>query len=120
MEGALYSTYTLWNLVNGDIRQVLRKYTLCHFNQRFLDQLINSDNPMTVLTGLKSFQKEDYSGNFQLIVTVMKRGNAMVNFYIAKNIPEEMLDSDQYKEAFLAIWDYLDPNTKFVLNKKFN
>lgn len=117
VDGALYSTYTLWHMANGDIQQKLRKYTLSHYTSNFQQQLLQSRNTKSIIFGLKNLDEEFYPAHFSQIIDLMKRGNPLVNFYIAKNISEDDLDYGENKKELLKIWNLLDPNTQSVLSK---
>lgn len=115
VDGALYSTYTLWHLVNGDIKNVLANWTIKNYNSKMEQQLIFSDNTNSIIFALKRFDEQDYVGRFQEILRVMKKGYPLVNFYIAKNLPAEIFLSEENIQSLNQIWQLLDPNTKSIL-----
>jgi len=117
VEGALYSTYTLWHMTNGNIKHMLQEYTLSRFNLDLQQQLLESNNPKTIIFGLKNLEEEFYFTHFDKIISLMKQQYLLVNFYIAKNISQKVLDYGENKKELLKIWDLLDPNTKSVLSK---
>jgi len=117
VDGALYSTYTLWHLINGDIQQEIREHTLLKYNAALEDQLLSSDNPKTILFGVKNLNETYYFNRFEKIVDLMKSGNPLVNFYIAKNIPEGVLAKKENTMSIRGIWNDLDRNTQSVLSK---
>ncbi len=119
VDGALYSTFTLWHLINGNIRQELGKFTKANFKKEYLNQLISSKNPRTVLYGLKRLTPDDYATNFPLILSVLTRGNGLANFYLVKKIPKEVLLEPANKTSLEALWNKLDANTKSVLSKHY-
>ena len=115
VDGALYSTYTLWQLVNGDIKNVLANWTIKNYNSKMEQQLLFSDNTKSIIFALKQFDEQDYVDRFQEIIHVMKKGYPLVNFYIAKNLPSEVFLSDDNINSLNQIWQLLDPNTKSIL-----
>jgi hypothetical protein len=115
VDGALYSTYTLWHLVNGDIKNILSECTIKNYNSKMEQQLLYSDNTKSIIFALKQFDEEDYVNRFQEIIQVMKKGYPLVNFYIAKNLPSEVFRSDDNINSLNQIWQLLDPNTKSIL-----
>ena len=116
VDGALYSTYTLWHLVNGDIRKVLSNCTIENYNSKIEEQLLFSDNPKSIIFALKQFEDKDYINRFQDVIRIMKKGYPLVNFYIAKNLPPEVFLSEENQKSISVIWQSLDPNTKSILN----
>lgn len=115
VEGALYSTYTLWHLINGDIRQKLWKNTLLIYNPKIESQLLNSTNPRTKILALKMVDDSYYFNHFDEIIQMMQSGNPLLNFYIAKKIPEGVFDIEKNRNSISSIWNLLDFNTQSVL-----
>lgn len=58
VDGALYSTYTLWHLVHGNIKQQIQKYTLANYNSVIEKHLLRSGNPRTVVLVYTNRKKE--------------------------------------------------------------
>jgi len=117
VEGALYSTYTLWHMANGNIKYKLREYTRSNYSYSLQQQLLESNNPKTIIFGLKNMEEEFYFAHFDQIISLMKQQNLLVNFYIGKNISKDVLDYGENKKELLKIWNLLDPNTQSVLSK---
>ena len=116
VDGALYSTYTLWHLVNGDIKNVLINSTINNYNSKMEQQLILSNNIKSIIFAFKQFDERDYISRFQEVIQVMKKGYPLVNFYISKNIPPEVFLYEENIESLKLIWQLLDPNTKSILS----
>ena len=116
VEGAVYSTYTLWHLVNGGIVNQLRKHTQTNYNPAIQNQLLESENPKTLLFVLKTFNAEDYIDHFEKVISIMKLNIPVINFYIAKKIPKTLFSKEENVIALQNIWDNLDKNTQSVLS----
>ncbi len=54
-----------------------------------------------------------------MLFSIMKMDNPLVNFYIAKILPESVLNIDKNKEHLKIIWEHSDHNTKSILHKYF-
>ena len=120
VDGALYSTHTLWKLINGKIKEQIKEYTNTNYNEQFEQQLLNSENGSTNLFVLQKFKDEDYVNKFNLVIEIMKRKHSLVNFYISKALPETIFKNNIQKQQLKDIWSYLDENSKSVLSKKLN
>ena len=120
VDGALYSTYTLWHLVNGGIRSKLRNYTKEKFDASLQKQILRSNNPRTVLFGLKMMEEEDYLANSDLIYLIMASGNPMVNFYISKQLPKSFFSSEQNTKELKTLLPDLDKNSQAILYKRMD
>ena len=116
VEGALYSTYTLWHLVNGNIRSVLTNCTMENYNSKMEEQLIFSDDSKAIIFALGQFEDHDYIDRFQEVIRIMKKRYPLVNFYIAKNLPSEVFLSEENLKSISLVWELLDPNTRSILS----
>ncbi|MBT28495.1 MAG: hypothetical protein CMO01_02460 [Thalassobius sp.] len=117
VDGALYSTYTLWHLVNGDVRKEIRKYTQSTYDEQMEAQLLSSANPRTVLFGLKNLDESSYPQKFTQLVQILQRSNPLVNFYITKRLTPEIFQNPENRAAIQNVWESLDKNTQSILSK---
>jgi len=115
VDGALYSTYTLWHLVNGEIKKELSNCTLKNYDSKIEQQLLLSDNTNSIIFALKELNDQEYVDRFQEIIQVMEKGQPLVNFYIAKNLPPQVFLPDENIKSLEMVWHVLDPNTKSIL-----
>lgn len=120
VEGALYSTYTLWHLANGKIRRDLLTHTLENYNHEIEYQMLYSGKTHQVLIALKQWKDHDFISRFPEVIRILKDGDPLVNFYMAKKLPVDLYRSKQNIKSLTEIWDSLDPNTKSVLSKHIN
>ncbi len=120
VEGAVYSTYTLWHLVNDEVVEQLKNHTNSNYNSKVQNQLLNSKNPKTILYVLRKFREDDYLTNFEKVIHIMKLRIPMINFYIAKNLPRNLFVQEKNLTAIRKIWNELDKNTQSVLAKSVN
>lgn len=115
VDGALYSTYTLYHLVNGYIKTELLNCTLKNYNSKIENQLLLSDNPKFNIFALKQLNDQEYIDRFPEIIKLMEKGHPLVNFYIAKKLPPEVFAEGENIKSLKLIWPVLDPNTKSIL-----
>jgi len=116
VEGAMYSTYTLWHLINGLIRQKLQNYTLKNYSPDIENQLLGSGISKMIILALKQWKEQDYIDRFDEIILLMRKSNPLVNFYIAKNLSARIFQVKENQESIDRIWEILDPNTKSILS----
>lgn len=117
VDGALYSTYTLWNMANGDIVGELKRSTEENLTAEMNEQLINSDNPEAVILALEQWNDTEFSRRTKKVIEIMKRQSPLVNFYLAKRVPVEVWREKRVKKQLFKIWDQLDRNTRSYLPK---
>lgn len=117
VDGAIYSTYTLWHIVNGSITKKLREHTNIVYNPKIQKHLLGSSDSKTLLFVLKKFTDEDYIKEFEEVLKIMDLGIPVINFYIAKNLPRDIFANKKHKDSLRYIWSCFDRNTKSVLRK---
>ncbi|WP_111708295.1 hypothetical protein [Lutibacter citreus] len=120
VEGALYSTHTLWKLINGTIKKQLKEYTNSNYSEKFKLQLLNSENGNTNLFALQKLKDDDYVEQFDLILKIMKKKHSLVNFYISKALPQSIFKDEISKQKLKNVWSFLDENSKSVLIENLN
>ncbi|PWE00314.1 hypothetical protein [Marinilabilia rubra] len=117
VEGASFSSFTLWNLVNGDVREIIRKNTIKQYLPKIEQQLLKSHDSDMVLLALKNWNKEDYCSRFDVILELIKRGDALVNFYILKNLQGDILRDKSNQQSIKNIMPQLDEYTRAFIKK---
>ena len=116
VEGALYTTYTLWHLVNGSIQKRLKDFTIENYNGQIENQLLGNPDPNLIIVALQQWGDQEYHDRFPEIIAIMKKGHPLVNFYIAKNLPASLLVKKSCINSIESIWEGFDSNTKSVLS----
>ncbi len=117
VDGALYSTYTLWKMANGEIVGKLKNKTSMNLTPDIAQQLLESENPEAVILALDQWQDEDFETNSIKLINIMQRKSPLVNFYLAKRVPANVWQQKKTKKQLAKLWDELDSNTKSYLPK---
>lgn len=115
VDGALYSTYTLWHIIHGELKSKILQYTQKHLNDDMIKQLILSDEPRDVLIVLRKMDENDFMQFAPQLINLMGQGNSFINFYLAKKLPDRVWKVRENKKALDLIWHKLDERTKSVL-----
>jgi hypothetical protein len=113
VEGAVYSTYTLWHFVNGAVKDSMRSYTGCIYSVQIAGQLLSSYNYETQLFALKRMGKEEYTASLPLIFQVIGRSSPLVKSYIISKAPLPFQDEEQNLK-FVSLFPMLDGYSRSI------
>lgn len=113
VEGAVYSTYSLWHFVNGTVKDSMRAYTAGIYTDQVARQLINSDNYETQLFALRRMSKEDYENALPQLFQVVGRSAPLIKAYILSKVPLPFQDQEQ-NLRFVKLFPELDVYTRSI------
>lgn len=103
VEGAVYSSYTLWHLVNSSIGDSLRAFTVKNYSKEIALKLLFSNNFESQLFALKRFSPLEFDLHFEKLVPVIERSSPIVRAYIIGKLPLPFQDKTRNKSLVLTI-----------------
>lgn len=105
VEGAVYSSHTLWHFVNGQIKDSIRAFTLRNYSEQMALQMLVSDNFETQLFALKQIPQEQYESRFELLFQVIRKSSPLIRAYILNRAPLPFHDQDKNRKLALLFPD---------------
>lgn len=116
VEGALYSSYTLWHLAyNGDIKNLLTAQTKSILDESLMKYLLDSGRSGYTLFAFHNFQLKDYITYKNYWIEALKNAMPLTRKYILKNIPDGMWNTASIQDDVCAMFNFFDVNTKTSL-----
>jgi len=113
VEGAVYSSHTLWHFVNGQIKDSIRAFTLRNYSEQIAIQMLNSENYETQLFALKQFKSEDYDSHFTMICQLIQKSVPLIKAYLINKSPLPFHSREQNLK-FVSLFPELDGYSKSV------
>lgn len=113
VEGAVYSSFTLWHFVNGTIRNDLAAYTMSQYSDTILRVMLESRNYETQLFALRQMNDADFRKHANLIFSILGRSSPLINAYIIAKLPLPFLNQEINKK-FIARFPELDDYSKSI------
>ena len=113
VEGAVYSSYTLWNFVNGPIKDSIRTFTHSIYTKEVARKLLLSGNYESQLYALKQLTEDEYDQQFTLIAQVIKQSVPLIKAYVINKLPIPFKDQDKNIQFSLLFYE-LDSYSKSV------
>lgn len=113
VEGAVYSSFTLWHFVNGTVCDSLRAYTLKNFSEQIAFQLLKSPNFETQLFALKRFRTQEYIRFFDKLLSIIEQSSPIVRAYLISKLPLPFQEKTRNKKL-VEIITKLDNYSKSI------
>jgi len=115
VSGALYSCYTAWHLVHGDIRENLKANTLSVLNDNMLIDMLYSKNANYHLFSLDELDDIQYTEHYLQIAEVFKTSTPLVRGIIAKRFIKKFGNSPDLQKPFWEAFVDVDLGARSLL-----
>lgn len=96
IEGALYSTYTLWHIVNGNIAKEIRKRTEASVSPTLLNMMLHSESHHEQFYALTRLDSNNLS-NSEVLLELILQGKAYVPLFAVQKLPAASWNSADYQ-----------------------
>ncbi len=97
VEGALYSTYTLWHIVNGDIAKKIHEHAKPLIDGQILKKMLSSDNAHYQYYALNQIADQDFDQYAALVIRLVSEGGSYVPYFAIEKIPARIWASEAYQ-----------------------
>jgi hypothetical protein len=108
VEGAVYSSYTLWQVVNGDIPPAIRKHTGAYMGPALIRKFLQSGNYHYHYEALGYLVSNGYQGHFPELVRMLERSSPFVSRRAVLQFPEVWLEEEHFQSAITGTLVHLD------------
>lgn len=113
--GALYSCYTAWHLVHGNIQDVLKENFLSLLTKKLTVDMLYSNNQEYQIFALDNIDDTEYQKHFSQLAEVFKTSKPLVRSIIAKRIPGKFKDAPEMQKPFWEAFDKIDSGSRSLL-----
>lgn len=113
VDGAVYSSFTLWHFVNGPIKDSMAAFTQSIYSEPIARQLLLSDNYETQLFALKKWTEKDYEIHSDLLFQVIRQGVPLIRAYAINKAPLPFPQVEKNCQ-FVALFPSLDEYSKSI------
>lgn len=113
VEGAVYSSYTLWHFVHGAIKNKLSSFTHDIYSEQIARQLLISDNYETQLFALRKLSEKDFETHADLLFQVIRQSAPLIKAYVIGKTPLPFNNIEKNKQ-FVALFPELDDYSKSI------
>ncbi|WP_155598610.1 hypothetical protein [Zobellia amurskyensis] len=104
VQGAVYSTHTLWNIVNGTIASKIENHTTNVQNEELFVKMIRSNRYALQMYGMRHIAQdaEEYPN---LLVSLIKNGQEYVPFFAIAKLTPHMWADTQIQSQLIGLLD---------------
>lgn len=115
VSGALYSCYTAWHLVHGDIRDKLKNQTVSVLSPELILNMLYSKNADYHLFALGELGDEEYRKHFLQLAEIFKTSTPLVRSIIAKSFIGKFKNTADLQKPFWEAFDDIDLGSRSLL-----
>lgn len=105
--GAVYSTYTLWHIVNGKVAEQIVHHTESILNDSLLVQMLESNNYHHQYYALNNIQVENKKF-LPHIIRLISKGDSYVPFFAIEKLPKNIWTLPKYQEKLVSLLKDVD------------
>jgi hypothetical protein len=113
VEGAVYSSYSLWHMVNDAVKDSMATFTRRIYSGQIIQRLLNSDNFETQLFALRQFKPIDYQVYFMELCQVIYRSIPLIKGYIVGKLPLPF-ENQELNIKLVSLFPILDSYSKSI------
>ncbi len=117
VSGALYSCYTAWHLVHGDIQEQLKANTLSILTKQMIVDMLYSINQGYQIFGLQNIDLTEYQEHYKQIAKVFETSTPLVRSILAKRITSKYRNTPNLQKPFWEAFDIIDSGSRSLLVK---
>ena len=106
--GAVYSSYTLWQVVNGEIPSTIQQYTESYMGPTLISKFLLSDNYHYHYNALDYLLSEGYEGHLGELMEMLEKSDPFVTRLAVSQFPQSWLDNEQFQLEVTKLIDRFD------------
>lgn len=120
IEGALYSCYTLWHLVHGDVMGKIEGHLQSIYSEELERQFLHSGYEDYHFYALKQLTGPDFEPHLSRILEIFESDKPLVRTYILKKIPEVLIGREPVSRSLYSAFSAVDINSRTLLVDHLN
>lgn len=113
VEGAVYSSFTLWHFIYSAVKDSMAAYTRRIYSDPIAFKLLNSKNYETQLFALRQWTGAEFEIHSELLFQVIVQSVPLVRAFIISKAPLPFQSMEKNK-AFVALFPDLDGYSKSI------
>ncbi len=118
VDGALYSSYTLYHIVYGSLSDSILSDMESRYSIPLQNKLLSSSHSDYQLYALKRLSEKDFFSYEDRIVELIHEAIPLNRLYIMKKMPGEMWKDENIHESISGFFEDLDGNTRTYFLRK--
>lgn len=120
VKGGLYTCFTLWHLIHGEVRTTMKHYLKGLYADSLITYFLNSQYQDYQDYAVKQLSKEEFFDHKEAIFKIFSITSPINRAYILKKIPDNLLLNESVTIELYNLFTTVDTNTKTELVNKMN
>lgn len=113
VDGAVYSSFTLWHFINGSIKNSFIAFTESIYSELIARQMLLSDNYETQLFALRKWTESDYEVHSDLLFQIIRQSAPLIKAFAINKAPLPF-EQKEKNQQFVALFPALDDYSKSI------
>jgi len=118
VHGGLYSCYTLWHIVHGEVQEKMKVYLQSISSEVLNHYFLYSPYKDYQEYALKQLDKTEFKEFSKQIINIFKTTDALTRAYILKKIPSDVLSGEKISTQLYNTFPGIDINSRTLLIRK--
>ena len=118
VDGGLYSCYTLWHIIHGEVKEKMKAYLKSIYSDSLNRYFLYSNYEDYRAYALKQLDKSAFVNHLDQIILIFRQSSPLLRTYFLKKIPEPVFQDQIVTQQIYRTFSTLDVNTKTQLIKK--
>lgn len=115
IEGALYSCYTLWHLVHGEVTNKIEEHLQTIYSPELERTFLYSNYEDYHFYALKKMEGAAFEPHLSRITEIFRTDKPLIRSYILKKMPKDLLSDEAAGRALYGAFSTVDVNSKTLL-----
>jgi len=120
VSGAVYSTYVLWHIANGEISERIPPHTQELWNEALLKKFLTSDNYDYIYYALDQLEEPAYDKYQNEIMRLLNSKSNFVSLYTLDKLPQKILRKKVWQSALAQKYALLNYRTQLKLLERLS
>lgn len=118
VEGALYSCFTIWHLVHGEVRNEMRRYIDSAYSPELAAYFVNSQYGAYQLYAIQQMDSLTMAQSLPRLVEICIVAKPLTRTYLLKKLPKSLWSQSVISEELYPAFSRLDVNSQTLLLRK--
>lgn len=115
VKGGLYSCYTIWHLVHGEVKEKMKEYLKSISSDLLNNYFLYSPYKDYQMYALKQINRTKFKEHSSQIINVFRKTDALTKAYILKKIPSDILSEEEITNQLYNTFSDIDINSRTLL-----
>lgn len=115
VKGGLYSCYTIWHIVHGEVKEKMTKYLESINSDTLMHYFLYAPYKDYQMHALRQLPKEDFKDYATQILSIFRTTDGLTKAYIIKKIPSAVLSDQKITSQFYNEFSLIDINSRTLL-----